>query len=194
MDALQDVVLDESKWGRVHSNLGCAKAHMRTILQLKTDYASRPPFLFCVSAHYSENVARAGAQRIIRALQDEPDESVHHRITIRFMRDVGFMVDLRRFADGHSRLELQSETLQEIAKLAFIPIAETTIEEKAFAGCSGFEAARAWTGPDFFVQPTAVVRADAPTGPAFPCQVCAVLWKGAAYRGHALASWLRRPS
>ena len=103
---------------------------MRTILQLKTDYASRPPFLFCVLAHYSEDVARAGAQRIIHALQDEPDESAHHRITIRFMPDVGFVADLRRFADGHSRLELQSETLQEIAKLAFIPIAEPTIEEK----------------------------------------------------------------
>lgn len=130
MEELQDVTLTAEQWARVQHDLQAAKVHLRTLLQLKTDFAKRLPFFFAILAHQSEEVARDGARRILDMLDREPDPSSHHRITAQLMSQDGFLAGVRGLAEGQLRESLAHGVLQTIAGFRFIPIAETTIEEK----------------------------------------------------------------
>lgn len=131
VEVLRDVTLSAPQWTRILNNLQGAKTHLRTLLQLKMDFAKRLPFYFAVLAHSSEDTARSGGQAIMRIFREAGgDFSGHHRITQRLFSDTKFVAELGRFCDGCPRGQLDADVLRTIAVWRFVPIVETTIEEK----------------------------------------------------------------
>ena len=127
---LEDVPLMSAHWGRLYMNMQSAKAHMRGLLQLKTEYAQRLPVSLCILSHHDEEVARSGASKLLKEFQAAPLQDLHHRVTWAWLSDPHFISDLEKFIGGSSRLSLSSVSQRRIAQLRFVAIAETTIEEK----------------------------------------------------------------
>ena len=109
-----------------------AYTSLETIMVVKCSYWSRLPWLLCALALVDEDEARVFAGRIIEAFNQDPrPPPVHHQITWNLMRPGSpFRIELELFHAGKPRLQCSDYFLFWIAVFRFLPIVETTIEEK----------------------------------------------------------------
>ena len=102
-----------------------------TLLTLKTECWKQLPWLLIGLAATNEEDARKVANAILDKWAVDPRREVHHRITWQLLQPGSqFVNQLQDFADGRPRDQLSRRFLTEVAKYRFIPIVETTIEEK----------------------------------------------------------------
>ena len=109
-----------------------ATTAISTWAQSRCDFWIRLPWALAGLASPHEEQARALCVRLCRTFDLDPrPPPVHHVRTWTYMRSESpFRQDLNRFCAGVPRSALSAQTLEEIAKLKFMPIAETTIEAK----------------------------------------------------------------
>ena len=109
----------------------CAgKAHMLLLLRMRTMYLRKLPWLLAGLAHPQEDVARRIAAEVLHEWQADPRPEAHHRISAMLLQPGQFMTSLQTFAEGASLCNLPLEFRERVASWRFIPVVETTIEEK----------------------------------------------------------------
>lgn len=118
-------------WSIVISDFARGRAYLSTVLQMKLQFWTSLPWLLCGLAHTDESAARRCACSALEAFQQDPRKEAHHRITWQWLQP-GSMLSaaLRKFANGSLRSSLPMEFRRAIAALRFVPVNETTIEEK----------------------------------------------------------------
>ena len=109
-----------------------AQAYFLALLKTKLDYWNKLPWLLCALALPREGSAREWAVRILELFDMDPrPPPVHHRITYRLLHPgAEFREQLQRFIGGVPRWECSTAFQEQIAAFYFIPVVETTIEQK----------------------------------------------------------------
>ena len=109
-----------------------ATTAISTWTQSRCDYWIRLPWALAGLASPYEDKARELACRLCESFDRDPrGPPVHHHQTWSLMKaDAPFRQDLNRFVSGVPRDHLSPQTLVQIARLKFMPVAETTIESK----------------------------------------------------------------
>ena len=120
--------LGAEQWARLLGDFGRGKAHIVYIVTMKLDQWQRLPWLLCVLGHHDEQVARQGANHILKEYQGCTAEAANHRLTNRVCAEGGVLGwQLRAFAAGSPRTSLPELHLLS-AQLAAIPCTERSIE------------------------------------------------------------------
>ena len=122
--------MTEKERGMLLSDFVSAKNLIAVLLRTKTNYLRRLPWLMAGLAHHQEACARHCAVMIKDQWQANPCKDAHHRLTVQYMSRPGFVSDIEKLANGETRSRLSTWTQETIASLRFIPVVETTIEEK----------------------------------------------------------------
>ena len=123
--------LTQDEWARLLADFNRAKAVTVLLAQIKYDYWKRLPYLLCALAVCDENVARKYAFLIWDAWLVDPRKEAHHRRTWSLLQPgSAFLVGFILFRDGTLRADCGVVFLIEVAKLRFVPVCETTTEEK----------------------------------------------------------------
>jgi hypothetical protein len=114
------------------SEMTRAKTTMATLLHTKCDYWNRLPWMMAALAHHCEEVARACGRRSLAAFEWDPRAPpVHHQKTWELLRPESlFRVELESFIAGTPRWECSEIFTMQISIFRFLPVVETTIEEK----------------------------------------------------------------
>ena len=109
-----------------------AKIAQWSMLKLKLDYLNRLPWSMIAVALFDEQVARQALRCCVDDFETDPrPPPVHHRLTWAWLRPGSALrAEIDRFLAGLPRDELSEQFRQWVATLRFIPVVETTIEEK----------------------------------------------------------------
>ena len=78
----------------------------------------------------SEDTARVIGAKVLQQWSRDPRPQAHHRITAALLQPGAFIDALKSWVDGASFSSLPLTFQEKVAELRFIPIVETTIEEK----------------------------------------------------------------
>ena len=124
--------LTPSDLSRLRADMLHAKGVQTSLIQLKCSYWKALPWLLIGVAHHGEDCARQIAKECLRKFDADPrPPPVQHRVTWDLLSpEAGFRSELQKFADGASRWSLNTEFQEQVAAFMFVPVVETTIEEK----------------------------------------------------------------
>ena len=103
---------------------------MLLLLRMKTSYMQKLPWLLAGLAHPCEATAREVARKCLEVWQEESRPEAHHRLTTKLFAPGVFLDSLKAFADGAAFNALPQAFLKQVAVYRFVPVVETTIEEK----------------------------------------------------------------
>ncbi|CAE7488403.1 unnamed protein product, partial [Symbiodinium sp. KB8] len=106
------------------------KTQMLLLLRLKTAYLQKLPWLLAGLAHTNEAIAKEVGSKIIEQWQQDPRPEAHHRITVDCLTCPMFMNALTSWVEGACFSDLPSAFQEQVAAWRFVPVVETTIEEK----------------------------------------------------------------
>ena len=112
------------------ANFISAKAHIALVLQSKTNWWQRLPWLLLGLATFDEAEAKQVAIDVLAAISSCPDPMLHHRVVHDFMPGKDLHGDFLAFVAGTPREELSDQFRQKLAEFRFVPATETTIERK----------------------------------------------------------------
>jgi len=112
------------------ADLEKAKAHITLQLSNKLAYWLTLPHILCGLAHFDETVARKCGAKALLQWQEAEVADLHHRITVEFFRNDILLKGLIDFVDGVPLAECSQEFQQVVYEKRWIPLSETTIEEK----------------------------------------------------------------
>ena len=119
--------MKKEDWELLISDYHQARAHCLAILRLKTLHFTQLPWLLCGLAHIDPNKRIQVAQRALELWNASPSKQGHHPLTTEFFTREG---ELRMLAAGTPLTQLSVPFQHSIARLAFIPLCETSIENK----------------------------------------------------------------
>ena len=129
--AEQGIATTADAWVVVLQDFQAAKVHSFMLLQAKLDFWFRLPWRLCALALADEDDARSFVDVILAQFALDPIEEHHDPITWKWLKpDSPIRADLLFFRAGARRRELTMPTRTEIGSLKFVPVVETTIEEK----------------------------------------------------------------
>ena len=115
----------------LEADLQQGRAALSFNLNTKLDYWQHLPWHLAGIAHYDEEVARACARQCRNMFDADPREDSHHCLTFSLLQGgCDFRSALDEFCEGSARSDLSQLFLQVIAKFAFMPVVETTVESR----------------------------------------------------------------
>jgi len=124
--------LTSEQWASLMQDLRSGQAHLMGLLQIKTQFWKALPWCLVGLASTSDQAARRAAAHCIAQFEKDPRQEAHHRLTWFWMQPGGRLrVGLDLFATTSIPLrELGAFFVSEVAKLRFVIVVETTIENK----------------------------------------------------------------
>eukprot|EP00971_Amphidinium_carterae_P330697 6463862-Amphidinium_carterae.1 len=106
-----------------------ARARMAAVLKIKTQFWERLPWLLAGLAHHDASTVQLVSSKCLQAWHNDSRDDAHHPLTLAFMTRPHYEHVLA-LSTGQPLALLPLPFQQMVAKLAFIPVAETTIEAK----------------------------------------------------------------
>eukprot|EP00969_Alexandrium_andersonii_P097976 4325299-Alexandrium_andersonii.AAC.1 len=121
-------LLTPESWAKVIGEMERGKHHVHFILLLKLQHWQELPWVLCILAHSSSEVARAGAAQILQKYDEVPEAVCHHRLTHAFCSEGSALrAQLEQFRDG-TDLGFLGDLQRAVAQLRFIPVTERSVE------------------------------------------------------------------
>ncbi len=124
--------LSPENWASLFADLRACQAHIAALLQVKTQFWKSLPWCLVGLAHGDAQIVRQMATSAIAQFEKDPRREAHHRITWHWMNPAG---PLRNSVDFLAKgvitvLECPAHVVKSIARLRFVVVVETTIENK----------------------------------------------------------------
>lgn len=117
-----NVALDSASWDTVSNDFTNAETY---------SFMKRLPWILCALSSAGESLAPDYDSIIFNMSEIDPQESSHDPITWKWLSpESPLRADLGRFKQGQSKSSLAWISRIEIGTLKFLPVVETTIEEK----------------------------------------------------------------
>ena len=117
--------------GDLVSDFERGRSHIEAILRLKLDFWQRLPWAMCGMASSDPAEAQMCAQQARASFDLCPQQQAHHRLTWEVLDPQGKLrLDVDRFAMGAPLAALSMGFQTKVAAWRFVPVTETTIEEK----------------------------------------------------------------
>jgi len=123
--------LGHTEWAVVLGDFHRGRNYILVVLQQKLAYWQLLPWVLAGMASTSEEDARQKARAALEQFCKDPCQSCHHPVTWEYLEPGSLMrLGIDAFAKGTARGQLPTAVQVAIARLRFVPINGTSIEEK----------------------------------------------------------------